>query len=105
MTSEENIEEKLQKFVGMNLLKSITLKKEQNNWKLELEKPIFCPNDQKLCRQYPCPTCSAILTAITRASNASNQKLWINNAIHNGKKITFYLNFINMKTKKGEKNC
>jgi len=100
-TDMGSIGEKLQKFVGMNLLKSVLFKKEQSGWKLELEKPIFCPNDQKLCRQYPCPTCSAVLTAIARASNVSNQKLWINNTTHNGKKITFHINFINKRIKQG----
>lgn len=100
-TDMENIGEKLQKFVGMNLLKSVSFKKEQNGWKLELEKPIFCPNDQNLCRQYPCPTCSAVLTAIARASNVSNQKLWIDNTTYNGKKITFHINFISKRTKQG----
>jgi len=98
-TDMENIGEKLQKFVGMDLLKSVLFKKEQNGWKLELEKPIFCPNDQKLCRQYPCPTCSAVLTAIARASNVSNQKLWINNTTYNGRKITFHINLISKRTK------
>ena len=105
----ENVEEELQKFVGMNLLKSVSFKKQQNGCRLELEQPIFCPNDQNLCRQYPCPTCSAVLTAITRAasnaSKTSNKKLWINNTTYNGKKITFHLNFINMRIKQGNENC
>jgi hypothetical protein len=97
----ENIEEKLQKFVGMNLHKSISFKKRGNSWILELDKPTYCPNDKNLCRQYPCPHCSAVITAITRASMLSNKKLWINNIFHNGKRIKFYLNFINLRTNKG----
>lgn len=94
-----NIEEKLQKFVGMNLLKSISFKREESGWRLELERPIFCPNDEKLCRQYPCPTCSAVLTAIARASNSIDKKLWINNTTNNGTKIRFYINFISKRKK------
>lgn len=101
-TEMENIEEKLQKFVGINLLSSVSFKKRGDGWELELDKPTFCPNDKNLCRQYPCPPCSAVITAITRASKLSDKKLWINNTTHNGKKIKFHLNFINMKTKQGE---
>lgn len=87
-TNEENIEEQLQTFVGMDLLKSVALKKSKDNWKLEIEKPIFCNNEQSMCKQYPCPTCSAILTAITRSTN---KKIWINDTTHNGKKVEFNL--------------
>jgi len=85
---EENIEEKLQTFVGMDLLRSVTLKKLSKNWKLELEKPIFCQGHSPMCKQYPCPTCSAILTAITRSTD---KKIWINDVVHNGKKVDFSL--------------
>ena len=34
----ENIEEKLQTFIGMDLLKSVTFKKEKNGWNLNLER-------------------------------------------------------------------
>jgi len=87
-TELETAEEKLQTFVGFNLLKSITLKKKDETWKLELEKTYICPNDTSLCRQYPCPTCSAALTAVTRAAK---QQLLIQNTTHNGKKVTFHL--------------
>ena len=85
---EENIEEQLQSFVGMDLLKSVTLKRLKDTWKLELEKPIFCQGYTSMCRQYPCPTCSAILTAITRSTD---KKIWINDVVHNGKKVDFSL--------------
>ena len=104
-TGIENIEEKLQKFVGMDLLKSVSLKRQQYGWDLELERPIFCPRDQNFCRQYPCPTCSAILTAITRimsdALTASNKILRINSTTNNGRKTTFHLNFVDMRLKQG----
>lgn len=87
-TEIENIEEKLQTFVGMNILRSVMFKKRQDGWKLELEKPIFCTNDHKLCKQYPCPTCSAVITSITQASK---EKIWITDTTYNGKKITFHL--------------
>ena len=103
-TNIEDIDEKLQILVGIDLIKSLALKKVQNCWELELEKPIFCPNDPTLCKQYPCPTCSAILTAITRSSNNQDHKLWIKDTKHNGKKITFYLYFIKRKLN-GVKNC
>ena len=101
----ENIDEKLQKFVGMNLLTSISLKKLRSGFKLEMNKPLSCPNDQNLCTQYPCPTCSAVLTAISRASTASQKKLWINRTTHNGKKVTFYLNFIDQRSTQGNEPC
>ncbi|MCK4349178.1 MAG: hypothetical protein KAW47_11245 [Thermoplasmatales archaeon] len=84
----ENIEEKLQAFVGMDILKSVSFTKEQDSWKLELEKPVFCTNDPSICTKYPCPTCSAVLTAITKASK---KEIWINDTTHNGKKMAFHL--------------
>jgi hypothetical protein len=87
-TDLESVEEKLQTFVGFNLLKSITLKKRDNTWMLELEKTHVCTNDTALCRQYPCPTCSAALTAVTRAAK---QKILVQDTTHNGKKVTFHL--------------
>jgi len=84
----ENIGEKLQAFVGMDILKSVSFTKEQDSWKLELDKPVFCTNDTSICTKYPCPTCSAVLTAITKASK---KEIWINNTTHNGNKTTFYL--------------
>jgi hypothetical protein len=95
----ENIEEKLQIFVGMNLLKSLSLKKQKNGWYLELEKPLFCSNGQDLHRQYPCPTCSAIITAITRSLN---QKLRIYSTSQNGEKIKYHLNIMKKKIKQGK---
>jgi hypothetical protein len=87
-TELDAIEEKLQTFVGMNLLKSVSFKKGENNWSLELEKPLFCPDEKNICKQYPCPTCSAVISAITRSSK---KKIWITDTNHNGKKITFNL--------------
>ena len=87
-TKLEDIQEQLQTFVGMDLLKSVSFKKQKNNWNLELEKPSFCTHDEIACNQFPCPTCSAVLSAITRASK---KKLWINDTTFNGKKTTFDL--------------
>ena len=87
-TELDDIEEKLQTFVGMDLLKSVSFQKGENDWTLELDKPLFCTNDSDICKQYPCLTCSAVLSAITRTSK---KKLWINDAHHNGKKIIFNL--------------
>ena len=84
----DEVEESLQTFVGMDLFRSVALKKVEDGWRLELEKPVFCTNDQALCNQYPCPTCSAVLTAVTRASK---QKVWITDTMHNGKKVVFHL--------------
>lgn len=86
--SEENLEEKLQSFVGLDLLKSVTLKRLSENWKLIIEKPIFCESNKNMCKQFPCPTCSAILTAITRSTD---KKIWISDVFHNGKKAEFTL--------------
>lgn len=86
--SEENLEEQLQSFVGLDLLKSVTLKRLSDNWKLVIEKPIFCESSNTMCKQFPCPTCSAILTAITRSTD---KKIWINDVVHNGKKAEFNL--------------
>jgi hypothetical protein len=94
----ENIEEKLQKFVGMNLLKSVSLKKLKSGWKLELEKPAFCRNGQTTHQQYPCPTCSAAILAITRTFN---DKIRIYNTVANGEKITHYLNILKRKNSRG----
>jgi hypothetical protein len=87
-TDLENIEEKLQSFVGFNLLRSITLKKRDEAWQLELEKTQICNNDTARCGQYPCPTCSAALTAVTRAAK---QPIRVYDTTHNGKKVTFHL--------------
>jgi len=84
----DDVEESLQTFVGMDLLKSITIKKAEDKWMLELEKPVFCPKDHSLCNQYPCPTCSAVLTAVTRAAK---KKVWVTDTTHNGKKVIFHL--------------
>lgn len=84
----ENVEGELWKFVSLNLLKSIHLEKHKGSWKLILEKPVFCRYDQNVCKQYPCPTCSAALTAITRATK---KKIRIKDTKIERKKITFDL--------------
>ena len=84
----DDVEEPLQSFVGLDLLRSISLEKQEKSWMLNLEKPIFCTKDPDLCNQYPCPTCSAVLTAITRAAK---QNIQIEKTTHNGKKIAFQL--------------
>jgi hypothetical protein len=86
-TDIDNVEEKLQSFVGMDILKSISLKKTKKHWELILEKPLYCTNDLTFCRQYPCPSCSAVLSAVTKATN---KKLQVEDTVHNGKKTTFY---------------
>ena len=90
----KNMEKKLQIFVHMNLIKSLSFKKGKNDWKLELERPIFLTNDKKLRKQYPGPICSAILTAITRTSK---KKLCIIDTTYNEEKITFHLQFLKRK--------
>ena len=97
-TDIENIEEKLQTFVGLNLLKSVSFKKHQSGWKLEIDKPMFCNNGQSLHMQYPCPICSAVITAITRALN---EKIRIYGTTFDGEKITYHINFIRKKIKRG----
>jgi len=87
-TNLENIEEKLQTFVGMNVLKSVTLKKETYGWKLELEHHEPCATEQATCSQYPCSACSAVLTAITQAAK---QKILILDETKKGAKTTFHL--------------
>lgn len=84
----ENVEEQLQTFVGMNILKSVTLKKVQTGWKLELERPEPCRTQQPTCDQYPCATCSAVLTAITQASQ---ERIWVLNTARVGSKTIFHL--------------
>lgn len=104
-TDIENLEEKLQKLIGMDVVKSLSLTKWENGWRLELEKPTFCSNDGNLCTQYPCPTCSAIITAIARTANGTSRKLWIKDATHNGRKIIFHLYFINKRKSGADKTC
>lgn len=86
----ENIEEKLQTFVGMNILRSVTLKKESNGWKLELvhQEPCCADTENPTCNQYPCAACSAVLTAITQASK---EKIQIQETEHIGDKTIFHL--------------
>ena len=87
-TEDEKIEEKLQSFVGMDIVKSVSFKKLKDGWNLELEKPIFCTKDQDLCNKYPCPACSAIISAIAKASE---KRVTINRANYTDAKTTFNL--------------
>jgi len=98
----DNLEEKLQLFVGMNLVKSISFKKQQYGWVLEIEKHVSYDNDQKFHNQYPCPICSAIITMITRVLN---EKIRIYNTTYNGRKITFHLNIIKKKVESENNKC
>ena len=98
----ENIEEKLQLLVGINLIKSVSFKKQQFGWSLEIEKHASSNNDHNLHSQYPCPTCSAIITMITRALN---KKIRIYDTTYNGNKITFHLNIIKRRVKPENKTC
>ena len=95
-TEIENINEKLQIFVGMNLLKSVSVDKQKNGWSLEVNKPIFGNNGYNIDRQYPSPICSAIIIALTRLFN---NKIRIYDVTQKGDKITFTLNFIKQRTK------
>ena len=97
ITKIEDIDKKLQIFVGMDLIKYISFKQGQEFWALELEKPNFCPKKLELCKQYPCPTCSAILIAIIRAMNNPDIRLIINDVNQNGSKTIFHLKFIKRK--------
>ena len=87
----ENLEEKLQLFVGLNLLKSISFKKQKNGWNLEIENIRFNNDNYKQNNQYPYPICSAAITMITRVLNERNR---IYLTTYDGKKITFHLNLI-----------
>jgi len=93
-----NIEEKLQIFVNMNLLRSIRFRKMPTGWNLEIESPQLCNNGQKLNVQYPCPICSAVITAITRALN---QKIRIYSVTTEDEKIIYHLNILKKKNKMG----
>lgn len=90
----ENLEEKLQLFVGMNLVKSISFKKHQNGWILEIENHVPYNNNQNFHNQYPFPICSAIIAIIARVLN---EKIRIYNTTYKGRKIIFYLNVIKKK--------
>ncbi len=89
-TDLENVEEKLQTFVGMNILKSITLKPEADGFKLEIEHEEPCCTDVEnpTCNQYPCAACSAALLAVTQAAK---QKIRIQNTEHIDHKTIFHL--------------
>ena len=86
-TGEGGVEEKLQTLVGMDLVRSVSFKKQSDNdWVLQIEKPLFCPKDKRICTRFPCPVCSAALTVVVRASK---QKIWVNDVVHNGSAVKF----------------
>ena len=89
-TDLDTIEEKLQTFVGMNILRGVTLKKTGDRWRLELEHQQPCCGDaeNQTCNQYPCAACSAVLTAVTQASK---EKIRILETNHIGNKTIFHL--------------
>lgn len=87
-TPFEQIEEKLQIFVGKDLCQSISLKKNKNNIQLQINKPLNCVSNENVCSQYPCPPCSAALSAICKATQ---QKLRIESVQQKAKKTTFTL--------------
>jgi len=98
-TEIENINEKLQIFVGMDLLKSVSFRQLQNGWSLEVTKPMFSNNGHNIHNQYPCPICSAVIIAITRSIK---EKIRIYNVTQNGEKIIFHLNIMKQRIKQGE---
>lgn len=87
----ENLEEKLHLLIGLNLLKSISFKKQKNGWDLEIENLITYSDNYKLYNQYPDPISSAIIIMITRVLK---ERIRIYNTTFNGKKINFHLNLI-----------
>lgn len=87
-TNLDELEEKLQTFVGMDLVQSISLKEKNNDIQVQIKKPLYCSDDTCFCNQYPCPTCSAALTAI---SKATEQKLRIIKTDHKKKQTLFHL--------------
>lgn len=97
----ENLEEKLQLFVGINLLKSISFKKQKNGWDLEIENFTNNNKNQYPYNQYPGPTSSAAITMITRILN---KKIRIYNTTYSNKKIKYHLNLIKKRVNIGEKN-
>ena len=95
-TSLKNIESNLKKFIGIDLYKSISLSKILNGYKLELEvdNPDFCFKNRRLCRQYPCPICSAVLTAISRSTISTEKRLWVKDVHHKGSMVVFFIHFL-----------
>jgi len=86
----ENVEEKLQTFVGMNIMKSITLKPETGGLRLEMEheEPCCAESENPTCEQYPCAACSAALLAVTQAAK---QKITIQKTEHIDHRTVFHL--------------
>ncbi len=90
-TTLDQLEEKLQTFVARDIVKSISLKEKNKKLQLQLEKPLYCTNDARFCNQYPCPTCSAALTSI---SKATGKKIRIIKTKHEDKKTIFHIDFL-----------
>jgi hypothetical protein len=99
-TSIENIEEKLQLFVGMSLIKYVSFKKNKNGWNLEIEKNGHSIDSCELLNQYPGPIISAIITAITRALS---RELRIYKVTNTGSRIIFQLNIMQKRGVPGDK--
>ncbi len=53
------IEEKLKIFIGMDIIKSVSLEKIKDKWKLEIKNNDKCKQDIEFCKQFPCPSCSS----------------------------------------------
>ena len=84
----ERVEENLKKFIGLNLVSSIVLKKHKGAWQLIIKNPSSCSRNQHFCRQYPCPTCSAAITAII---HATRNTIKITDVNMDEEKVTFDL--------------
>jgi len=84
----DNIEERLQIFVGLDLLKSISIRRLNNHFRLIIENPIYCNTSSDLCKQFPCPACSAVIAALTRFLN---KKIFVIDVKRNEKKFIFEL--------------
>jgi hypothetical protein len=87
-TAFDELEAKLQLFVGKDLFQSIALKKINTTIQIKINKPLNCPSNPSFCTQYPCPPCSAALSAICKATQ---QKLRIDSVQQKGKKTIFHL--------------
>jgi hypothetical protein len=90
-TPFDQIEEKLQIFIGKDLLQSITIKKNNTKLQIKINKPLNCTSNTNFCSQYPCPPCSAVLSAI---SKATQKKLRIDTIQQKGKTTLFHLSIM-----------
>lgn len=90
-TDLANLEEQLQQFVAKDIIESVSIKEKNDMIHVQLKKPLSCPQDTLFCTQYPCPACSAILTAI---SKATQKRVHIKKIDQNKKTITFILSIL-----------